>query len=224
MNDNALPAGLIEPDPREIVLCVYEPTLDGFAAAWVVRTVFKEAQIPVEFAYQPIGDIDATGRNVLYLGDQHQPVTGAARSVVQFDNDGETSFGAPLPFKDWERVFPYGVKTLTKAPAKVGVVTKKNSSLVGLAWDFFHANKIGLKRPFVVDQIDDHVAGTKKFRDSADIYACADTYPQDFMTFDRLAEACEDRKRLDFVIAGGQAVNRFLAKHAGKALRIEAVS
>jgi hypothetical protein len=215
------PPRLIEPDPKEIILCVYEPTLDGFAAAWVVRKAFKEREIPVEFAQHPIAAVDqvaVAGRNVLWMADDvHGSDVGGARSLLFISRrSDQTSLPAPLPFKDWERVFPYGVKTTAKEPGKTSVLA--GASLTGLAWDFFF---VGGKRPFVVDQVDDRVAGTKKFRDSADTYACVDSYPQNFTTFDRLVEVGEDRKRREFLIAGGQAINRMFSKLAGKTIRVE---
>jgi len=216
---------LVEPDPREIVLCIYEPTLDGFAAAWVVRKAFREAEIPVEFvANANDGERrDDVGRNVLILGGPTK-LTGEARSWIRFQRDvdvPDTVRGNPLAFRDWQRVFPYGVKTLVREPQKSAIISKSASSLVALTWDFFYGDKLSLKRPFVLDQIDDYIAGTKKFRTTNDVYAVVDSYPQDFVTFGMLVDAGEDRHRRSFMVTGGQAINRFLAKHAGQQLRIE---
>ena len=214
---NIAPA--VEPDPREIVLCLYEPTLDGFAAAWVVRKAFRENFIPVEFSQSKEGlTYGADGRNALCFGDLPIGHANGARSAIYFTTK-QHALEKPIPFNQWEKVFPYGVKTFSRGVVAATAYQKRlvdsNVSLCRLAWDFFYPEE-GV--PLLLSKIGDHVSGLAG-TDAADFYACADSYPQNFATFDALVEACEDPKKRDFMLAGGQSINRYLKKygiHNGK--------
>lgn len=210
---------LIEPKKEDVVLCTYPATLDGRLAAWVVRRIARTHNIPVEFTTEDTASA-MPGQNHIRLSDGVFPVGTEGKSLLVLlsghTRPGSSVFPAPLPFAQWKRTFPFGVETMTKhegkAPAVVGDPAK---SLSAIAWDFFYADRVGFdKRPRAIDYVNDDVTNKNAFNDTAAVVACLSTYPGDFQTLDKLVEACDDRKRLAFIVTSGQAVLRYIAQNA----------
>lgn len=206
---------MVDPDPKDVVLCAYPDTLDGFVAAWVVRRAARTANIPVEFqkSCDPIPNLE--GRNIVVIGPTVVP--DGARSLVAFAQ-AKHAVPAPLPFKSWERTFPFGIKTMSPEGHVASAVCDATKSLALLAWDFFNADRIGFEKPpRLIEHLNDYVAaegGKFKYADTPDIWACLDSYDRDFQVLDKLIEACDDRTRRDRMIVAGQGINRMLAKLA----------
>lgn len=206
----------VDPDPKDIVLCTYPDTLDGFFAAWVVRHFAMKHNIPVEFSSTGIGESNVAGRNVIEIASAVAPID--AKSVVVI-SDGLHAMPTPRPFATWERTFPFGVKSMTDAAEHIGVVCAPSGTktLTLLAWDFFNAARVGSdKPPKLLQHLNDYLtsSASPKFADTPAIYACLDSYPRDFVTFSKLVEACEDRVRRGRMVDAGQGIIRMLQKLA----------
>lgn len=211
---NPFPDGkVIEPSPKDVVLCTYPDTLDGFLAAWVVRaTMSRPQQVPTEFSVGEPEDIIDEGRNWIGIEPVGFKEGGKAFNSSLLISRGSLVGNAPVPFKKWERKFPYGIKTMTTG--SLGVIADF-SSLAAAAWAFFKADRAGFeRRPRLIDYVNDAVSGAFKFNDTKDVVACLETYPRNFGTFDSLVEAADDRKRLPYIVTAGQAVNRYKAQIA----------
>jgi hypothetical protein len=205
---------LIEVPKQDEVLVTYPDTLDGFLAAWVVRKVAQTKNIAVEMCKgSPAPDIDLNGRNWIIIGDSAAPdeIPSAAKSYLRIDtHKDDVNAVDALPFKDWVRTFPFGIKTMSKHGATHGRVS--GTSLCKAAWEFFYADRKGFdKIPRVLDYVDDSVT-SNRYGDTADVVACVDSYPRDWRTFDSLVEAGDDRKRLNYIVIGGQAIRRYQEK------------
>jgi len=201
---------LIEVPKQDEVLVTYPDTLDGFLAAWVVRKVAQTKNIAVEMCEGvPHPDIDLTGRNWIIIGDSVAPdeIPSKPKSGILIVSDKATPGHEALPFKDWPRTFPFGIKTMTKHDIW-GLV--HGTSLCKAAWDFFYADRKGFdKIPRILDYVDDSV-NSNRYGDTLDVVACVDSYPRDWRTFDSLVEAGDDRKRLNYIVIGGQAIRRYM--------------
>lgn len=207
---------LIEPKKEDVVLCTYPDTLDGRLAAWVVRGVAQSQKFPVEFVVEKDGEPGPTampGQNHIIIAAGAFLASTEGKSALVFSRAASTLFEAPLPFRNWKRTFPFGIETMKKHEGKTpAVVGDGRKSLSAAAWDFFYADRVGFdKRPRLVDYVNDETKNA--FNDTAAVVACLNTYPKDFQTMDKLAEACDDRKRLAFIVTSGQAVLRYIAQH-----------
>lgn len=213
---------MIEPDPKDVVLCVYGSTLDDFVAAWVVRQMAKKHNVPVEFV-EWVGPmyghtVGADGRNAFEIGVPAGTANGA-RSCVMFRRGPDVraeDYPSALPFNKWGRTFPYGIKTMAPAGVQRVQYAASRLALAALAWDFFHEKRVGFdQRPRLIEHLADSLSGAApKFNDTPDVVACVDSYPRAFRTLDSLVEAVDDRKRRELVITGGQAIRRYIAKNA----------
>lgn len=215
MEINSTPVA-IEPDPKDTVFCLYQDDVDGFAACWVLRLAARGLQIPVEFATFIAPEDKFDGRNVIVIGND---VEGA--DAKQFLDLGAKSFAGIsrskssdsdlLPVDEWKRTFPYGIESLSKLPGKFGIA--KDQSLAMAAWKYLFAARAGFDRtPRLVDYINDNASGKPKYNDSEAVAACLATYDRNFSTYDALAQALDNRKRREMLIAGGQAALRIAAK------------
>jgi hypothetical protein len=217
---------LIEPDPRDIVPVSYPDTLDGWLAAWVLRRVALKHRIPMEMVRSGamLADIPADDRNYIELRDfsggaaiYERPYRSSYRSALvflrgEFAPPAQFEQAPPVPFGDWERTFPFGIKTLV-AGAPTAVV-QAEAALCRQVWEFFHADRKGFdKTPRLIQFVDDHVRGRYAFSDTKAVIACVESYPADFFTLDELVKACDDRPRREMIIVGGQAILRYREKH-----------
>jgi hypothetical protein len=201
---------LIDPLPEDVVLVTYPDTLDGFLAAWVVRKMAREKNVPLEMATAPPPDIDLSGRNWIMIGDAAQEVASQPKSGLRIrTRSDDTNLVDPLPFNDWKRTLPFGIETMVKRGVWAQV---SGTSLSRAAWEFFHPGREGFDRlPRMIDYVNDSLT-VNRYGDTPDVVACIESYHRQFVTYDKLVEACDDRKRLAYVIAGGQAVRRFIEK------------
>lgn len=207
----------IQPNPKDIIFTLYQDDLDGFAACWALRKLSQTVQVPIEFGTFLKDDDDFSDRNVILLGDAVVHDDGKeflkkkAKSVLLISKTDSDAFAAG-PVKQWERTFPYGVKSLAAAPMRIGKVIDKSLALA--AWNYAFADRTAFERlPRLIDQVHDNVSGANKYADSAAVVACLNTYPRTFRNFDDLGHALDDRKRREFLIAGGQAVLRYMTLH-----------
>lgn len=203
----------VEPQARDVILCTYPDTLDGWLAAWVVRDVARTHALHVEFQLIKHG----VGATLPSLDDRNWIAIGGTgpwsdltfahvRGILAVGVDGGVD---PLPFAKWERSIPFGVKRMM-----VGQRSRlhTNHCLAGQMWDFFKASRKGFeKRPRLIDYVEDEKS-TLNFRDT--ILTCVESYPRDFKTLDALVEACDDRRRRENMIVAGQAIRRYAAQQA----------
>lgn len=206
---------LIEPKPEDVVLCTYPDTIDGRLAAWVVRGIAQTHKIPVEFNFNETATA-IPGQNHIAIADGPFPASTRGKSllaIASYSGSNEI-WPAPLSFGQWKRTFPFGVATMTKHPGNsAALVPATGKSLAATTWDFFYADRVGFdKRPRLIDYVSDSET-MNAFNDTAAVLACIRTYPHDFQTLDKLVEACDDRKRLAFIVTSGQAVLRFIAQN-----------
>jgi hypothetical protein len=215
VNDNMPLPQLLEPNPNDVVLCSYAPTLDAFLAAGVVRKIAMGHNIPVEFQPTDIAFPALTDRNHISIGDDKENIVLkalGAKSTLIFRRD-DTSPKEPLPFRLWQRTFPFGIQTMAQAGKFCGV-GDASRSLARMVWEFFNVDRIGFdKLPKLIDYVDDAVSGRFKYTDTAAVMEAVTSYPVDFVLFDKLLQACEERKRREALIAQGQGILRYKAKN-----------
>jgi hypothetical protein len=205
-------AAALQPNPQDVVFCLYEESPDSFAACWLLRKLARSLQFPVEFGTSLSEKDDFEGRNVILIGhafdeiDVRQFIDRKAKSVLLIgDEKGELHDA--LPVAEWRRTFPFGIESLVREPHKAGAVAGRSLALS--AWLYLFASRAGFdKTPRLVDQIQDHYSGDHKYADSEAVTACVASYDLNFKTYDALSEALEDRRRRDLVVAGGQAILR----------------
>lgn len=210
--------GPIEPKKEDVVLCTYPDTLDGRLAAWVVRRVAKTHNIPVEFSTkdpeEPLEGRNwiAFGSDGIALGSFKSGLFFVPKTLVETPSP---HWNKPIPFRQWKRTFPFGVEALSSEQTSVVYAEK---SLALAAWDFFYADRLAFdKRPRLLEYVNDAVTETFGFADTKAVVACVETYDKAFQTLDKLVEACDDRKRLAFIVTSGQAVLRYIDQNTGQA-------
>lgn len=208
-------SGPLEPNPHDIVVCSHPDTMDGQAAAWVLYKIAKRDNIPVEFvntrdamAWTPPPK-DILNRNWIAICDDSLPVGTYGKGLMTFMRVRSQS-KTPLPYRLWKRTLPYGIDQMSTVGKVCGVHDEKKS-LCRLVWEFFCAERVGFDQPpRLIAHIDDHVTGTWKYNDSKAIATTVSTYPHDFATYDKLAQACEDRRRREAMVASGQGIARYI--------------
>ena len=213
--------GPVDPLPSDVVLCTYPDTLDGCLAAWVVRKMARDNNVPVEFQFEYVPITGLEGRNWIEIkeasvarspGDE-ESLWLKYKSCAAFLRTESPSdrHQPPLPFSQWERTPPFGIRTMSPPEASGGYscVHSPNKSLSSSVWSFFSG---GAELPALFAAVDRDVRGDA-FPDDAAIVACLQTYPRDFVTLDRLVEAAEDLRRREFMIVSGQAVLRYIARN-----------
>lgn len=208
-------ANFVQPKPSDILLCSYPDTLDGIAAAWVIYKVAKRDKFAVEFVkyaagttFTPTPDRVA-GRHWIAICDAATPLGHNAKSLLTFcRTDAQTK--PPIPYRSWRRVAPYGLDDITLGTT-CGVHNEKQS-LCRTAWQFFCADRVGFDRPpRILAHVDDYITKSTRYNDSADISVAIDSYPKELTIFDKLAVACEDRRRREAMVAAGQGIQRYMA-------------
>jgi hypothetical protein len=204
---------LATPSQSDVVYCAHEDTLDGWLASWVIREIAKKYSIPVEFTTE----VDATpklpDRNCIVIGGEH-PATyydeTESKSLVSFRRVSDETEQAPIPFRFWERTQAFGIKTMSPKGRRSSIHNSK-LSLSRLVWEFFYAEG-GAHVPYLFVLVNDHLSGVHRFLESRAVVECVQTYPRSFANLDKLIEACEDRKKRALMIAGGQAVMRYVER------------
>ncbi len=207
--------GPLAPSPNDILLVSHPDTMDGMAAAWVIYKVAKRDHIPVEFANTK-GELtwtpppkDVLNRNWVAICDAGVPAGTYGKGLMTFLR-ASLPVKAPLPYRQWKRVLPFGIDQMSTVGKVCGVHDAKKS-LCRLVWEFFCAERVGFDPPpRIISHIDDHVTATWKYNDSKAIATCVSTYPHEFAVFDKLAQACEDRKRREAMVAAGQGISRYI--------------
>lgn len=215
VNDNEPLPQLLEPNPNDVVLCSYAPNLDAFLAAGVVRKIAMSHNIPVEFQTDDMPFPPLAGRNHIAIGGNKENMALKAldaKSTLLFRRE-TADVKEPLPFRLWQRVFPFGIQTMAQAGKFCGV-NDASRSLARMSWEFFNADRIGFdKLPHLIDYVDDAVTGRFKYADTAAVMEAVSSYPIDFALFDKLLQACKERKRREALIAQGQGILRYKAKN-----------
>ena len=203
-------SGVVEPVSEDIVLCSYPDTMDGFTAAWVVYQIARRDQIPLEFVrsdYTP-KKYELKGRNWIAIG--HEPLSADAKSIMTIARE-KASLLAPIPYRNWVRTVPFGIETMSPL-GQVVRVQDQNKSLARLTWEFFVGDRLGFDKPArLVSYVDDLTTGKLRFNDTQDVAAAISTYPHEFHIYDKLAAACEDRRRREAMIAAGQGIRRYIS-------------
>lgn len=206
---------LLEPNPHDVVLCSYASNLDAFLAAGVVRKIAMSHNIPVEFQPADMEFPVLNERNHISIGDNKENIAlkaMGAKSTLIFRRE-TVDVKEPLPFRLWQRVFPFGVATMAQAGKFCGVADASRS-LARMAWEFFHADRVGFdKLPRLIDHVDDAMTGRFRHNDTKAVVEAIESYPVDFALFDRLLQACEERKRREALIAQGQGIIRYKSKN-----------
>jgi len=216
------------PDPKDIVLCIFHRNcLDGFGAAWAVRKAAMRDRVPVEIIDAAYGDApppeaDIAGRHVLIVDFSYpraalEEMARHARSVIVLDHhvtarDALVGLPEPLRYSKWERQkVGYGfARTLPDLPVgtlPLAAIFDMERSGAGLVWDFFFPF---VKRPVLIDQIEDRDLWKFRFKTTRDVAACLASYPKDFGIWDQIAASLEDRVKRDMIVTAGNAINRKL--------------
>jgi hypothetical protein len=207
--------GPLVPNPHDILLVSHPDTMDGMAAAWVIYKLAKRDNIPCEFmntkaeaTWAPPAK-DILGRNWVAICSDGIPAGTYGKGLLTFHRSSIPA-RVPLPYRQWKRTLPFGIDQMSTVGKSCGVHDPKRS-LCRLVWDFFCADRAGFERPpRLITHIDDHVTAQWKYNDSKAIATCVATYPHDFKTYDALAQACEDRKRREAMVAAGQGIARYI--------------
>lgn len=209
---------LVEPKETDVILCSYPDTMDGTAAAWVIYKVAKRDKLPVQFVN--------TGQHILWtpepksVKDRHWiaicddgiPAGTHGKTLLTFMRTDVQS-RPPVPYRNWKRVPPFGVDDIVLAGKTCGVHDARKS-LCRLVWEFFCAERIGFdKPPRMLSHIDDHTTGAYKYNDSKEIAAAISSYPHELPVYDKLAIACEDRRRREAMVAAGQGIIRYIEQN-----------
>jgi hypothetical protein len=189
--------------------------MDGMAAAWVIYNIAKRDNIPVEFfntkaeATWTPAPKDILNRNWIAICSEGVPAGTYGKGLMTFYR-ASLPAKAPIPYRNWKRVLPYGIDQMSTVGKSCGVHDAKKS-LCQMAWEFFCADRAGFDRPpRLITHITDHVTSVWKYNDSKAIATCVSTYPHEFAVFDKLAQACEDRKRREAMVAAGQGIARYI--------------
>lgn len=212
-------SGPAEPLPSDVVLCSYPDTMDGAAAAWLFYKVARRDNIPVEFVntaqsspWSPKPS-DILERNWVSIGDA--PVGTFGKGLLSIARM-EPKLAVPLPYAYWKRTVPFGIERMSTIGKSCGVHDSKKS-LCMMAWEFFFADRAGFdKPPRIISHIDDHITETWRYNDSKYIAAAISSYPHELAIYDQLATACEDRRRREAMIAGGQGILRYIEQNKEK--------
>lgn len=203
----------VDPQPRDVILCTYPDTLDGWLAAWVIRGVAKQYALHLEFQLDTAPLPDLADRNWIALGvpPNHNQVPGP-RSVAVIAAGPRVHASTLLPFIKWERAVPFGVKSFTGG-AMVSGTFAAPGSLASVAYNFFHASRLGfVSRPRLFDYLEDVSTPHPRLNGSAALIECVKSYEPSFATLDKLVEATDDRKRREMMFVAGQAIQRYVAR------------
>lgn len=205
-------SGVVEPNQKDILLCTYPDTMDGFAAAWVIRKIAKRDDIPVEFqaTANPLPSArEILGRNWVCICDGSIPVGTFGKGIMTFARIAAKPY-PPIPYREWKRTLPYGIEQMTQFGKSCGVHDSKKS-LCRLVWEFFCADRVGFdKPPRIIAHIDDHTTESWRYNDTKAICAAISTYAHDFKIYDALATAADDKRRREAMIAAGQGIERYI--------------
>ncbi len=207
--------GAPDPKPEDVLFVTYPDTLDGWLAAWVVRKMARGCQLHVEMATYGNIPNSLEGRLWVAIGPGDATDFGAAFNARQILAIGAPQETEAAPFRLWERELPFGVKSMGSAD-RVGVATTL-TSLAAQTYAFFFAHRTGFDpTPNLIFSLEDHLTGTGAAKFSRAIVECAQSYPWDFQTLDKLVEAADDRKRRENMIIAGQAICRYIDKQGNK--------
>ncbi len=181
------------------ILCIYHGGCDdGFAAAWAVRRALGEDRVEFHAGVYQVEPPDVGGREVLLVDFSYKrPVL--ERMIAVADT---------LTVLDHHRTAEADLAGLNNSRPGVKVIFDMERSGAGLAWDYFHPGK---PRPELIDLVEDrdlwrfHRPQTKAFS------AALRSYPQDFETWDRLADSVPQ------LVLEGVAIQRFYEQKIAEA-------
>lgn len=208
------------PDPHDVAMVIYHgDCIDGFTAAWCVRRAAMLHKFPLEVVAGTYGVAppDVTDRHVIlvdfsYSRETLQTMAQVARSVTVLDHhktaqEALVDLPPALPFAEWTR--KEGSFGIGSTGAQIAAQFDMTRSGAGMAWDFFFPDT---KRPRLVNYAEDYDLWRFNLRYSRELHEVLDSYPMDFITWDRLAEAMEDTQKREMMVQVGVALSR--AKHA----------
>ena len=196
----------LTPDPKDMVFCLLEDSLDCFIASWIIRKRAMSDNIPVEFSKAVTETDDLSGRNLLLFSGFSEAPRGKSAILV---SRASTGLPPPLPFAKWERTRPFGIKTMA-LPGDSSVAAIHGPSLCRAVWDFLYPDIT--RAPRLVNYVTDVLSGEFKLNDSRAVVECIDSYEPSFSVMDRLEEALSDPARRELAIAGGESILRHKAK------------
>lgn len=197
------------PKPEDVIFVTYPDTFDGWLAAWVVRKAAREFQLHIEMQTDGGMTEDISGRLWIAVGGYGFALANAPkqRQVLFIGSGNDTE---ALPFQQWERALPYGVKSMGAHP-EVGF---RDGSFAASAWRFFYAHRVGFEPlPRLIALTNDYVGGHEQMQFSRQIVECAKSYEPSFQTIDSLVKAADDKKRRENMIIAGQAICRYIDRH-----------
>ena len=191
-------------------LCIYHGNCaDGFGAAWAVRRALGDVEFHAGVHQNAPPDV--TGRDLILVDFSYKravmrEIAAQARSVLVLDHHKS----AADDLAD-ERSVPAGVSPIWRMEEFLGPMTwnrhlgnvlqdecegvgiatiyayfDMNRSGAGIAWDFFHP---GVKRPALIDHIEDRDLWRFALPGTRDIQANVFSHPYDFAVWDALAQA-----------------------------------
>lgn len=212
-------ASFLEPTPADIVLCSYPDTMDACAAAWVVYKVAKRDKIAVQFIKhdkhaiytpEPASIVD---RHWIAICEDGMPAGTYGKSLLTIMRSSAGIIKPPIPYRNWKRKPPYGIDDITLGSKLCGV-HDATKSLCRSTWEFFCADRIGFdKPPRMLSHIDDYITQAGRYNDSKEIAAAVSSYPRELPVYDKLALACEDRRRREAMVAAGQGILRYIEQN-----------
>lgn len=186
-----------------MTICIYHAgCADGFGAAWAVRKALGDSVEYYPAVYQDAPP-DVTGRDVVMVDFSYKrPVLDemrkTARSIIILDHHKtaqEDLAGLPEPLSG----------TTYLAAGKCCAKFDQTHSGAVLSWEFFHP---GEPVPLLLKHVEDRDLWKFELPSTREIQAAVYSYPQDFATWDELAQRCEDATGWKMLAAEGAAIER----------------
>lgn len=200
-------------------LCIYHGNCaDGFAAAWVVRQFFGDGNVDFHAGVYQTPPPDVTHRHVVIVDFSYkrpvlEEMASKALSLLILDHHktaaedlGQGLREPPPPYMYMDMV-----RGSAAVPGLCGIFDMARSG-AGLTWDYFNS---GLKRPALIDHIEDRDLWKFSMPRTREIQATIFSYPYDFKVWDVLME----RNPAEFAVEG-MAIERKHFKDIDELLQV----
>lgn len=180
-------------------LCIYHGfCADGFGAAWVVRKALGADQVDFHAASYGQPPPDVTGRHVIMVDFSYKravldSMIQSVQSILILDHH-KTAAEDLAPFRVEEcgsaRFINQDMNGVWRdfeelGRPKIVALFDMERSGAGMTWDYFYPD---IKRPPLIDRIEDRDLWRFQFADTRDIQANVFSYPYDFLVWDKLME------------------------------------
>lgn len=164
---------------------------DGFAAAWAVRHALGANRVECVACIYGQEPPTLEGRDVIivdfsYKAPVMRRIAAVAKSLLVLDHHKTAAADLAGMPPAGINVIEWADKTYSPAQGKIGVLFDMERSGAGIAWDFFHPDETGMKRPSFIDYIEDRDLWRKKLAGGDQFTIALRSYPQDMQTWDYL--------------------------------------